>query len=276
MNNATFQKTRGLIVRRLKYAREKLGLTQAELSSKLGFNDRQTVAAIEAGMRAISAQELIAAAHVLGVNLDYFADSFQLAGEGSFSWRANTAEPRALASFEEKAGGWVATYRCLGEQQRAKRLPLQPRLGLVVESSYEEAEEAGEAVCREWRLGGSPAEKLEAAIQKHLEAPVLWVDAPGSISGAAFRMQGLDAILINRNEPAGRRHFDLAHECFHLLTWEQMPPDHTELIDGPSSGSDVRNGLNSSQMHSLARSLCRGAYLIRIGWAAVGVTCMRG
>jgi Zn-dependent peptidase ImmA (M78 family) len=39
---------------------------------------------------------------------------------------------------------------------------------------------------------------------------------------------GLNAILINRQEPEGRRHYDLAHEIFHLLTWEQMPPEHRE------------------------------------------------
>ncbi|TGR92525.1 ImmA/IrrE family metallo-endopeptidase, partial [Mesorhizobium sp. M2E.F.Ca.ET.209.01.1.1] len=27
---------------------------------------------------------------------------------------------------------------------------------------------------------------------------------------------------------AGRRHFDLAHELFHILTWEKMPPEHIE------------------------------------------------
>ncbi len=37
-----------------------------------------------------------------------------------------------------------------------------------------------------------------------------------------------DAVLINRREVAGRRHFDLAHELFHVLTWDTMPPDHVE------------------------------------------------
>jgi Zn-dependent peptidase ImmA (M78 family) len=26
----------------------------------------------------------------------------------------------------------------------------------------------------------------------------------------------------------GRRNFDLAHELFHILTWDAMPPEHTE------------------------------------------------
>ena len=35
-------------------------------------------------------------------------------------------------------------------------------------------------------------------------------------------------MLIARHEVAGRRHFDLAHELFHLLTWDAMPPEYLE------------------------------------------------
>src|SRR3990167_7179810 len=105
-----------LISRRLKAAREKLGLTQAELSTKLGFKDRQTLAAIEAGQRKISAEELLRAIKALGLELDFFTDSFRLAGEGRFSWRTQKDAPNdLLKEFEEKAGCWIATWRRLGE-----------------------------------------------------------------------------------------------------------------------------------------------------------------
>ncbi len=35
-------------------------------------------------------------------------------------------------------------------------------------------------------------------------------------------------MVINRHEVSGRRHFDLAHELFHILTWDAMPPEHAE------------------------------------------------
>ena len=35
-------------------------------------------------------------------------------------------------------------------------------------------------------------------------------------------------MLIARHEVAGRRHFDLAHELFHILTWDAMPPAYSE------------------------------------------------
>ena len=54
------------------------------------------------------------------------------------------------------------------------------------------------------------------------------VDAHDGISGAACRLPELDTVLISRCEVAGRRHFDLAHELFHILTWDAMPPEHSE------------------------------------------------
>ena len=136
-----------LIHRRLKAAREKAGLTQADLSAKFGFKDRQTLAAIESGQRKISAEELLRAVQVLGLDLEYFTDSFRLAGEGRFSWRAHKdAPPDLLHAFEEKAGRWIATWRRLGELQGAKPSALQPSLALSERSSFEQARCAAESL----------------------------------------------------------------------------------------------------------------------------------
>ena len=88
-----------------------------------------------------------------------------------------------------------------------------------------------------------PATVLEAAIRK-LGTLILYVDPPPPISGAACQVPGANAILINRKEPEGRRHYDLAHELFHLLTWEQMPPEHTE--------TDTPRGTRAKRIEQLA------------------------
>src|SRR5258706_9708877 len=60
---------------------------------------------------------------------------------------------------------------------------------------------------------------------------VLAVYAFDGISGAACKLPELDMVLINRREVPGRRHFDLAHELFHILTWLAMPPEHVEDVE---------------------------------------------
>lgn len=72
--------------------------------------------------------------------------------------------------------------------------------------------------------------RLEETMEEALGVLVLMVDADEGISGAACRLPELDAVLIARGEIVGRRHFDLAHELFHILTWEAMPPKHVEEV----------------------------------------------
>ena len=225
-----------IVGKRLKAARERAGLTQKELSDRMGFKDRQTVATIESGQRKVSADELIAAMGILGCDLEYFTDPFRLDGEGKFSWRTDSEDVAAVEAFESLAGRWLATYREFLPDVSARTAPLG--LHLTAKSSYGDAHIAGEWLVREWELGERPATVLEDAIQKRLQALVLYVDAPDDVSGAAFKLPELGAILINRNEPVGRRSFDLAHELFHLLTWETMPPAHAEssLAPGGKAG----------------------------------------
>lgn len=258
-----------LISRRLKAAREKLGLTQAELAEKLGFKDRQTLAAIEAGQRKVSAEELLRAVQVLGLDLDYFTDSFRLAGEGRFSWRAhNDTPPHVLQDFEEKAGRWIATWRRLGELQGAKPSALQPSLPLSERSSFEQAQAAAESLVDEWRLGELPASKLDAAIRR-LGTLILYVEPPAPISGAACKVPGVNAILINRREPEGRRHYDLAHELFHILTWEQMPPEHAETAEFRYQGKGRQKRVEQLA-NNFAAALLMPERVLRRRWEARG------
>jgi Zn-dependent peptidase ImmA (M78 family) len=80
----------------------------------------------------------------------------------------------------------------------------------------------------EFRLSAVPAAHLAEVMERELGVLVLMIDAFKGVSGAACRLPALDTVLINRREPAGRRHFDLAHELFHILTWDTMPPEHVE------------------------------------------------
>lgn len=216
------------IALRLKSLREQRKLKQEAFANAMGFKDRQTVAAIEAGERNVSPQELVQAAAVLQVDLDSFLDPYRLIGEGKFSFRAKNVDPTALEAFEEQAGRWIATYRELARRLDVEPSPLGKKLQLSEDSSFEEAAAAAEALWKEWKLGDVPADRLEKAIAQYLSTLVLYVDAPEGISGAASHLPKYDTILVNRKESSGRRFFDLAHELFHILTWDVLPPKRVE------------------------------------------------
>lgn len=226
---------------RLKAARERARLTQQQFASQLGLEHRQTLASIEAGERRLTAEELLTAVRILGTDLDYFTDSFRLVGEGRFSFRAEPGvAANLLDAFQESAGRWIATYRELGAQQGAEPAWLEHKLALTRQSTFEDAQAAAEALGARWALGVRPADSLQAAIEEQLGTLVLFVDAPAGISGAASQVPGLNAVLVNRREPEGRRNFDLAHELFHLLTWDVMPPERVEAVEVPHGGKGRR------------------------------------
>lgn len=229
-----------IIGKRIRMAREVLGLTQESLSGKIGFKDRQILSNIESGRRAVSADELVEFAEALKRPLEFFTDTFSLAGEAAFSWRAKEAESGLLEEFEEKAGNWLAVYRRISEQMGEKFSPLSPKLNLTQNDTYAEADRAGEDLAQAWELGDAPALRLHQEAEQRLGVLVLAVDAPRSISGAACRLPEFNAILVNRQDPAGRRNYDFAHELFHVLTWDSLPPRHRDLEGTPKKYKDKR------------------------------------
>nr|WP_281720300.1 XRE family transcriptional regulator [Nitrosomonas nitrosa] len=235
MNKTSQEQFQRIVGQRVKLAREDVQLSQDELASQLGFNDRQTLSSIEAGKRKLSAEELVKLIQILGKKLEYFTDTFSLVGEGAFSWRAVGAAPASLDDFESKAGKWIATFRRLGEIKGEPYSPLSQKLALTERSTFEEAQAAGEALVSDWQLGEVPANRLRDVVEDRLKILVLYVDAPGGISGAACQLPQFNTILINRGEPDGRRNYDFAHEVFHILTWNAMPPrpyDRSDKIEG--------------------------------------------
>ena len=217
-----------LIGTRLKALREERKLSQDDLARLFGFKDRQTVSAIETGARRVTAEELVLAVEMLGAPLEHFTDPFRLAGEGRFSWRQTGVGAEQLSQYEGDAGRWIAAFRALAPQV-GREAPLMRRaLGLARHSRFEDATLAGERFVAEFDLGETPATGLVDVMEQELGILVLMVDAYEGISGAACRLPELDAVLIARREIEGRRHFDLAHELFHILTWDAMPPEHSE------------------------------------------------
>jgi Zn-dependent peptidase ImmA (M78 family)/DNA-binding XRE family transcriptional regulator len=228
MPSTTTSNSNSLVSRRIIAAREAGSLTQGELSKRLGFKDRQTLSAIESGQRRVTAEELVAIADATKQDLDFFSDPFRLVGEGDFSYRAADISPKALDKFEQRVGGWLALWRQLGVNRGETSSPLRPRLAINLKSAFEEAQLAGESVRLELELGDVPAEKLARAVESRFRLLVLEVEMPKGVSGAAVQLATGDAILVNRAEPPGRQAFDLAHELFHVLTWDALPPERVD------------------------------------------------
>ncbi len=255
-----------LIGTRLRALREERKFSQDDLAQLFGFNDRQTVSAIETGARRVSADELVRVLERLEVPLDYFTDPFRLVGEGRFSWRHTGTGAAQLGKYELSAGRWIAAFRALAPKV-GRELPLMRRaLGLARTSRFEDAMSAGERFVSEFGLGEAPATGLAGVMEQELGILVLMVDASEGISGAACRLPELDTVLIARREVEGRRHFDLAHELFHILTWDAMPPEHSEEAreTGGNRVEQLANNFAAAVLMPAATLQRRG------GWTSLG------
>jgi Zn-dependent peptidase ImmA (M78 family)/DNA-binding XRE family transcriptional regulator len=255
-----------LMGQRIRLARESSGLTQEALSASIGFKDRQTLSSIEAGKRSVAAEELVRFAEVLHRPLDFFSDSFSLAGEALFSWRAREAGAETLNAFEEKAGRWIATYRRLSELRGDRVNPLSQILRIEQRNTFESAADAGEALSSAWHLGNRPADHLREQAERHLGLLTLYVDAPVEISGAAVRLPDFHTILINRKDTTGRRHFDFAHELFHLLTWDTLPPRRVD----PETASGYIDKRTENLANNFAGGLLMPRAALEARWKAHG------
>lgn len=215
--------------RRLMAYREAQGINQEALAEAMGFKDRQTLSAIENGSRVLQPDELMKALDFLNINFEDFADPYSLVGEVAYSWRQNDASNVLLGEFETQTNRLVALYREL-RQHFATSAPsvIFPRLNLNKDSTLADAQFCAERLVDELALGEIPAMHLESELLQRFNILTLNIDAPKDVSGAAIRHKDINVILINRNEVAGRRNFDVAHEVFHCLTWDALPPRHIE------------------------------------------------
>ncbi|MBA4165526.1 MAG: DNA-binding protein [Erythrobacter sp.] len=257
-----------LIGKRLKALRDERGIDQDAVAEMLGLKSRQIVSNIETGERKVKADELLTLVEKLRVDMDYFTDPYRIVGEGAFSWRQTGRTVAELKAYEAMAGSWIAMFRHEAPRVGRHALLRRPKLPLTKQSSYEDAMAEGERVAEELALGDVPAARLPEAMERDFGILVLMVDAVEGVSGAACRLPELDAVLVNRNEVAGRRHFDLAHELFHIMTWDEMPPDYSE--DAIGFGRK-RNRVEQLADNFAAALLMPAQVIKRFGqWTAMG------
>ena len=214
--------------RRIRTLREARGMSQEDMRVIFGFKDRQTVSAIETDTRRLTARELMTVIEEFGVSLEYFNDPFRLIGEGEFSWRVKSVSEERLQRCEQKARRWIAAYRVLAPQFGHKSSFIRHSLGITKQSSFTNAMTAGEQFVEEFDLGDVPASRLIEVMEEKLNILVLMVNACEGVSSATCRLPDLTTVLIARGETEGQRYLNLAHQLFHTLTWDAIPPSHIE------------------------------------------------
>ncbi|AJP45454.1 MAG: ImmA/IrrE family metallo-endopeptidase [Alteromonadaceae bacterium TMED7] len=213
------------VIERLTQFRIANGIKQAVLSKAMGFNDRQTLSAIENGERELKPTELQAALECIGVSMKDFLDPTSLVGKAMFSWRQQEASEDNLRKTEKIASQTIGLFEHIENPDEDS--PLLFKLPLNKQSSLDSARIAAEKLGAHLQLGDYPAKNLTSKIFE-LGIHILYLDLPKEVSAAAINVTKGNYIILNRNEFYGRLNFNCAHELFHCLTWDALPPKHYE------------------------------------------------
>ena len=200
---------------RIKAAREAVGMRQEELAHAVGFASRQILSDLERGVRDVKASEAARIARLLHVDLAVLLSEPQ--ARPRVLWRAQPDE--GAESIEAEFLQWCDRQRRvlrLLDQRPPDQLPTHDRD--LTSMTYGDSDRLARELGRTLGLGVRPARSLAAALESQFDVTIWYLNtAPGC--AACTRGEHGVSILVPRSEAPWRRHFDIAHELFHLLTW---------------------------------------------------------
>jgi XRE family transcriptional regulator, fatty acid utilization regulator len=217
---------------RLAQAREAAGLSLAEASRKLDFKHYQILSAVEKGTRNVSANELISMARLYGRTLDYFFDA-DVPADPVPLWRraAGSDVQKEQRQFFVFLENYTRLENLLGLKRRWKEILTHLDRDDFTGNGFEAAEKLGTDTHRRLDLGSRPSCNLLNILENTLRFKVIHLDLGEGVSGASIMDSALGVgILINAQDAPWRRNFDLAHEIFHIVTWNIF--SHEEIGDG--------------------------------------------
>lgn len=207
---------------KLKQSRELLGLTQAEVAERLGFKNYQTILKIEDGTRNVKADELSKLAKIYGRSVSYFLEE-EAEEVLHVLWREKPQDDKDRIYKEESFKQLCANYQLLKKKMKldSQEINLLPHGYEILD--FADVRVFADKVSDNLKLGVRPACSIEKVLEEDYGVKIIYLDLSPEGSGAStYSKEFGPAILVNRQEPPWRRHFSIAHELFHLLTWEQF------------------------------------------------------
>jgi Zn-dependent peptidase ImmA (M78 family)/transcriptional regulator with XRE-family HTH domain len=228
----TLRGNKDILRKRVLEARETAGYSLAEAARLLGFNNYQTLSAIERGTRNINANELSRMASLYGRGLDYFFEE-EISPDPVPLWRksAEADEKRVQRQFISFLESYSSLENLLSLKRRWKGIQKSYDRADFLQEGFDLADRLGVDIGEYLGMGSRPASSLLNVLESDLRIKILHLPLENGISGASLVDEYLGAgMLINANDAPWRRNFDLAHELFHIVTWRVFSRE--EVGDG--------------------------------------------
>jgi Zn-dependent peptidase ImmA (M78 family)/transcriptional regulator with XRE-family HTH domain len=223
---------------RIQALRKHRKLTQEQLAKSLGVGSAQIISQIESGNRALKARELSQLADFFKVAPMALMTGNSFEAQPRVSWRDDgrndrTQRPENEQLFIRRCKNYalIESLAGVGSAVQLPSLPLR-----LNQSTFEDVEDWAERTEGMLRLGDTPAMSLKNALENTWGIKIFFTNLRGG-SAATAKGEFGGAILLATEEPPCRQRFSLAHELFHLLTWDSV----CELGRGLSEDEEGRN-----------------------------------
>ncbi len=205
------------LAERLKHARERANLTGQQVQERTGIG-ASSLSEFENGKREPKLSQLQGLAALYRRSISF------LLADGPI--------PREVVLWRQKpddAADIEARFRRLCEQYRNLEVwcgePVDgflPRVPIRAEDfGYPEAADLARRVRREMALGDQPAHELLRVLEDVYAIKIFHRDFEPTGTAASTKSESFGmGILLNQGNARWRRNHDVAHELFHLLTWD--------------------------------------------------------
>lgn len=212
-----------LLGERIRNARERMGMSQKKLADKMGFPAHQSISQIETGVRDIKAWELSKLTGILNVDLTELLAFEKPEQKGIVLWRDIPDDCKEKVTFFQKK---CQEYEQLEKAASIKKYENLPTFKIDINTiDYKTVNDLAVKVYKELNLGQKPALALEKVLENQYGVKIWYADLGEQGSAASTWDTFGPAILMNINHAPWRRNYSFAHELFHLVVWESVPPD---------------------------------------------------
>jgi Zn-dependent peptidase ImmA (M78 family)/DNA-binding XRE family transcriptional regulator len=207
------------IGKRLKIAREAIGYTLQKAAEESGIGE-SSISEFENAKREPKFSHLSRLAEVYRRTIDFFlADN--LPPQEFMLWReepdADQEKKKVEAEFRQLCEQYHRLELCTGQVPRAT-LPISD-VTKPEDFGYRQADLLAQKAQKEFSLGDVPSASLKRVLEERYCVKIFHLDFRGSAISIRSPVFG-PAVLLNKANKEWRRNFDLAHELFHLLTWD--------------------------------------------------------
>lgn len=205
------------LAERLKYGRERANLTGEKVQEKTGIG-ASSLSEFENGKREPKLSQLQNLATLYHRSISFFLEEGPIPREVVL-WRER---PDNAEDIEARFLRLCKQYKNLEEWCGERTESYLPEVSIPAdEFNYPQAVELAGQARRNMELGDHPANELLCVLEEVHGIKVFHNDFNPTGPAASAKSQSFGmAILLNRANVRWRRNYDLAHELFHLLTWD--------------------------------------------------------